>query len=179
METDASPFTSQEFPILASSSTLVPINNGLADLDIDLMDRSRDNLSQVIISPNIIDVGGEVRHDAGAFQRDCLVALGQANDLAGLGHCLNEIDEDTFDLEDEARELSVPVDPENPSLISVGQYGIDHRIILKVTHSHFQLFYCSFNFFLCSYYEQRKKLSDFMFRFRSNFSPFRLSAINT
>jgi hypothetical protein len=75
------------------------------------MNRTGDNLSQVIISPNIIDVGGEVTHDAGAFQRNCLVAFGQADDLAGLGHRLNEIHEDTFDLEDVARELSVPVDP--------------------------------------------------------------------
>ena len=111
LETDASPFTSQEFPILASSLILVPINNGVADLDIDLMNRSRDNLSQVIISPNIIDVGGEVPHDTGAFQRGCLVALGQADDLDGLSHRLNEIDEDTFDMEDVARELSLPADP--------------------------------------------------------------------
>jgi len=147
VETDASPFTSQEFPILASSSTLAPINNGVADLDVDLMNRSRDNLPQVIISPNIIDVGGEVPHDAGAFQRDCLIALGQADDFACIGHCVNKIDEDTFDLEDEARELSIPVDPENPSSISVGQYCIDQLIILKVAHSHFKFFYCSFKCF--------------------------------
>jgi len=109
METDASPFTSQEFPILSSSSTLVPINNGVAD--IYLMNRAGDNLPQVIISPNIIDVGGEVPHDTGAFQRGCLVALGQADDLDGLSHRLNEIDEDTFDMEDVARELSLPADP--------------------------------------------------------------------
>ena len=133
---DVGLFTPQQDPILDSFSTLVPTNNNVSDGDIDLTNRTGQNLPEVIAPTNINVIGG----DAGAFRRDCLLALRQADDLADLGHRVNEIDEDTFDLGEVAREISVPVDPTNPSSLSVGQYCIDQLMILNVSNVLFSVF---------------------------------------
>ena len=59
------------------------------------------------------------------FQEKCLANMCRAADLNGIGQVNNELDESEFDIEEIAKELSLPVDPNNPMSISVGQYCID------------------------------------------------------
>ncbi len=59
----------------------------------------------------------------------------RAADLAGIGHLNNELDESEFDIEEVAKELSLPVDPNNPMSISGGQYCIDQLMIMQVNSS--------------------------------------------
>ena len=51
-----------------------------------------------------------------AFQEECLANMCRAADLAGIGQLNNELDESEFDIEEVAKELSLPVDPNNPNL---------------------------------------------------------------
>ena len=67
-----------------------------------------------------------------AFQEECLANMCRATDLAGIGQLNNELDESEFDIEEVAKELSVPVHPNNPMSISIGQYCIDQLMIMQV-----------------------------------------------
>ena len=58
----------------------------------------------------------------------------RAADLAGIGQHNNVLDESEFDSEEFAKVLSMPVDPDNPSYISLGQYCIDQLMIMQVIH---------------------------------------------
>jgi hypothetical protein len=58
----------------------------------------------------------------------------RAADLAGIGQLNNELDESEFDI-GVAKELSLPVDPDNPKSISVEQYCIDQLMIMQVNFS--------------------------------------------
>jgi hypothetical protein len=69
------------------------------------------------------------------FQEECLANMCRAADLAGIGQLNNELDESEFDIEEVAKELSLPVDPDNPMSISVGQYCIDQLMIMQVNFS--------------------------------------------
>jgi len=46
----------------------------------------------------------------------------RAADLARIAQLNNEFDESEFDIEELAKVFSLPVDPNNPMSISVGQY---------------------------------------------------------
>jgi hypothetical protein len=70
-----------------------------------------------------------------AFQEECLANMCRAVDLAGIGQLNNELDEFEFDIEDVAKELSLPVDPDNPMSIFVRQYSIDQLMIMQVKFS--------------------------------------------
>jgi hypothetical protein len=75
----------------------------------------------------------DVRDDYGiAFQEECLTNMCRAADLAGIGQHNNALDESEFDIEEVAKELSLPVDPDNPRSISLGQYCIDQLMIMQV-----------------------------------------------
>ena len=77
----------------------------------------------------------EARDDFGiAFQEECLAYMCRAADLAGIGQQDNALDESEFDIEEVAKELSLPVDPDNPSSISIGQYCIDQLMIMQVMY---------------------------------------------
>ncbi len=67
-----------------------------------------------------------------AFQEECLSNRCRAADLAGIGQHNNALDESEFDIEEVAKELSLPVDPDNPRSISLGQYCIDQLMIMQV-----------------------------------------------
>ena len=67
-----------------------------------------------------------------AFQEECLASMCRAADLAGIGHHNNAPDESEFDIEEVAKELSLPVDPDNPRSLSLGQYCIDQLMIMQV-----------------------------------------------
>jgi hypothetical protein len=74
-----------------------------------------------------------------AFQEECLASMCRAADLAGIGQLNNELDESEFDIEEVAKELSLPVDPDNPMSISVGQYCIDQLMIMQVIFPYVRL----------------------------------------
>jgi hypothetical protein len=59
----------------------------------------------------------------------------RAANLAGIGHLTNELDESEFDIEEVAKQLSLPDDPNNPTSISVGQNCIDQLMITQVIFS--------------------------------------------
>jgi hypothetical protein len=65
----------------------------------------------------------------------------RAADLADIGQLNNELEESELDIEEVAKELSLPVDLDNPMSISVGQYCIDQLMIMQV---HFPLHYIVF-----------------------------------
>ena len=67
-----------------------------------------------------------------AFQEECLANMCRAADLAGIGQLNNELDESKFDIEEVAKELSLPVDPDNPMPIFVARYCIDQLMIMQV-----------------------------------------------
>ncbi len=69
-----------------------------------------------------------------AFQEECLANMCRAADLAGIGQHNDALDESEFDIEEVAKELSLPVDPDNPSSISLGQYCIDQLVIIQVIY---------------------------------------------
>jgi hypothetical protein len=68
-----------------------------------------------------------------AFQEESLANMCRAADLVGIGQLNNKLDESEFDIGEVAKELSLPVDPNNP--ISVGQYCIDQLMIMQVNSS--------------------------------------------
>jgi hypothetical protein len=55
-----------------------------------------------------------------AFQKECLANMCRAADLAGSGQLNNKLDESELDIEEVAKDLSLPVDSHNPMFISVG-----------------------------------------------------------
>jgi hypothetical protein len=68
------------------------------------------------------------------FQEECLANMCRAAYLAGIGQLNNKLDEYEFDIEEFAKELSLPVDPNNPMSISVGLYCIDQLMIMQVNY---------------------------------------------
>jgi hypothetical protein len=59
----------------------------------------------------------------------------RATDLAGIRQLNNDLDKSEFDIEKVAKEMSLPVDPNNLVSISVGQYCIDQLKIMQVNSS--------------------------------------------
>ena len=75
----------------------------------------------------------DARDDYGiAFQEEFLSNMCRAADLAGIGQHNNALDESEFDIEEVAKDLSLPVDPANPRSISLGQYCIDQLMSMHV-----------------------------------------------
>jgi hypothetical protein len=70
-----------------------------------------------------------------AFQEECLANMCRPVDLAGIGQLNKELDEYEFHIEEVAKELSFPTDPDNPMSISFGQYCIDQLMIMQVNSS--------------------------------------------
>ena len=56
----------------------------------------------------------------------------RAADLACIGQYNNAMDKSEIDIEEVAKELSLPVYPDNPRSISFGQSCIDQLVIMQV-----------------------------------------------
>ena len=69
------------------------------------------------------------------FQEECLANVFRVADLVGIGQLNKEFDESEFDIEQVAKQLSLPVDPNNPMSIFVGQYCVDQLMIMQVNSS--------------------------------------------
>jgi hypothetical protein len=77
----------------------------------------------------------DARDDYGvAFQEECLSNMCRASDLANIGQHNNALDELEFDIEEDAKELSLPADPDNLSSIPLGQNCIDQLMIMQVIY---------------------------------------------
>jgi len=67
------------------------------------------------------NLGTDARDDYGIeFQVECFSNMCRAADPAGIGQHKNAQDESELDIEEVAKELSLPVDPDNPRSISLG-----------------------------------------------------------
>ncbi len=70
-----------------------------------------------------------------ASQEECLASMCRAGDLAGIEQLYNDSDGSEIDIEEVVKESSLPVDPNNPMSISVGQYFIDQLMIMQMNSS--------------------------------------------
>ena len=83
----------------------------------------------------VLEAGGN-GGDQGAlseYQKECLEEMCRAADLEGLGQHENGLDETEWDLRKVAEELSMPIDQDGSSTLSIGQYCVDMLMIMKVT----------------------------------------------
>ncbi len=99
------------------------LRSSLSSTFVDLQRGEDDNLET------------DAREDDGiAFQEVCLANMCRAADLVGIGQHNNALDEYEFNIEIVAKELSLPVDPDNLSSLSLGQYCIDQLVIVQVIY---------------------------------------------